>query len=208
MELDQVLKGRRTIRKFDKKEVPIEFISECLDTARYAPNSGNVQNYRFTIIRNKDIITKISKICEGQEWIAKAPVLVIVCSEMEQIKRLYGIRGEALYSIQNCAVAIQNILLKAYELKLGSAWIGTFDEEKLKILINIPETSRPQAVIAFGYYDEKDIEELEKEPLDNFVYFEQYGKREDKTLKILPFSNTIKRITGKIGDKISYKKKS
>jgi len=207
MELDQALKGRRTIRKFEKREIPIEFISECLDAARYSPNSGNVQNYRFIVVRSKNVIDKLSRICENQEWIAKAPVLVVICSEMEQIKRLYGVRGEALYSIQNCASAIQNMLLKAYELNIGTAWIGAFDEEKLKETLKIPKDVRPQALIVMGYYNEKNLEEIEKEPLDNFVYFETYEKREDKTLSNWPVVNNIKKIAGKLGDKISYKKK-
>lgn len=204
MELDKAIQERRTIRKYEKREIPVEFLNECINAARYAPNAGNIQNFRFVIVRKKDKIKKIMQICEGQPWIENAPAIIVACSETEQIKRLFGIRGEVLYTIQNCAAAIQNLLLKAYELKLGTAWIGLFDEDKLKEILNITGEVRPQAVITIGYYKEQE-QKAEREPLDNFVYFEQYGKREDKTLNPWPVGTKIKEHLGKLGDRISYR---
>ena len=193
MELDQVLKERRSVRKFKNLDVPWYIISECLDAAIQAPSSGNVQNWRFIVIRNKDTREKISKICDEQYWLLKAPVMIIVCSELTKVKRLFGTRGEALYAIQNCAAAVENMLLKIHELGLGTTWIGAFDEDKLKEILSVEESARPQAIFALGYpetYEEKP----RREPLENVVFFEKYGQREDKTRgKLIPAVNVFKR---------------
>lgn len=193
MELDQVLKERKSVRKFKNLEVPWYIISECIEAAIEAPSSGNVQNWRFIVIRNKATIEKISKSCSEQYWLLKAPALIVVCSDLVKIKRLFGVRGEALFAIQNCAAAIENMLLKSHELGLGTAWIGAFDEDKIREILDIGETARPQAVFAIGYPDTYE-EKPRREPLETVVYFEKYGQKEDKERgKIIPTMGVIKR---------------
>lgn len=204
MELEQAIKERRTIRNFLDREIPLQFINECIDSARYAPIAGNIQNSRFIVIRKKQTKEEISKACENQKWIAKSPAIIVVCSELPHMRRMFSVRGEALYSVQNTAAAIQNILLKAYELKIGTAWIGAFNEEKIREIAGIPGDARPQAIIAMGYYKETE-QEIKREPLNNIEYFEQYGKRADKTQELFPIGNKITKVLGKIGDKYNSK---
>ncbi len=190
MELDKAIKDRKSVRRFKKLEVPWYLIADCLESATYAPSSGNVQNWHFIVVRDKNNREKIAKACEEQYWILNAPVLIVVCSELSKVKRLFEVRGEALYAIQNCAAAIQNLLLKAYELGLGSTWIGAFDENLIRDVLKIEGDVRPQAVIALGYGE--DFETTTRHPLENFVSFEEFGKRKDKTLDKFPLSNTLK----------------
>ena len=191
MELDKVIKERISVRKYKKLEVPWYLVAECLDAATYAPSSGNVQNWRFVVVKDKTKREIVLKYCQEQYWALNAPVLIVVCSELDKIGKLFGVRGEALYAVQNCAAAIENLLLKAYELGLGSTWIGAFNETELKEMLNIPGDIRPQAIIALGYG--QDFEKTTREPLDNFVSFEEYGKREDKSRNTFPISETLKK---------------
>ncbi len=198
MELDQAIKERKSVRRFKKLDVPWYLISECLEAAISAPSSGNVQNWRFVVVRNNDTRDKIVKICDEQYWIIKAPVLIVVSSELGKIRRMFGVRGEALYSVQSCAAAIENLLLKASELGLGATWIGAFDEIKLKEILNVEGDVRPQAIIALGYADEYE-DKSRREPLENVVSFEKYGQREDKERgKLLPVTDVLKKSFGKI----------
>ena len=192
MELDKVIHERRSARKFKNKSVSWHLVAACLEAGIRAPSSGNVQNWRFIVIRDKDMIKKISQTTDEQEWIVKAPVLIVVCSYLKKIRRMFGVRGEALYAIQNCAAASENILLKAQDLGLNSSWVGGFDEDKLKILLEIEDDSRPQSIIALGYSE--DLEERAKrETMNNLIFFEKYGEREDKTRgKIIPLVDVLK----------------
>ncbi len=154
MDVLDCIKTRRSIRKY--LDVPVEFdkLTNIVDAARFAPSSGNVQNWKFIVVFDKGKRKKLAEACLQQFWMEQAPVHIIVCGEPEKARRFYGIRGERLYTIQNCATAIQNILLTAHSLGLGACWVGAFDEDMIKRDFGIPDNVRPQAIITIGYADE------------------------------------------------------
>lgn len=176
MDIDKCIKERRSTRSFLNKDVTYEQIADILDAARYAPSSGNLQNWSFIIVREKEKKEKIAEACSQQYWLADAPVLIIVCSVLDKIKEVYGSRGEALYSIQNCAAAMQNILLKAHSLGLSTCWISAFDEKLLSRSFKLEEDIRPQAVIAAGYGKEYEKEST-RFPLTSMVHFEEWNNK-------------------------------
>jgi len=176
MNVFEAIATRRSIRKFTSQDVPMEILGIVLDAGRHAPSAGNTQNWRFVIIKDPENKQKIAEACMQQLWIAEAPVILLVCSDIEKVKQFYGIRGERLYSVQNCAASIENMLLTAHSLGLGSCWIGAFDEDMLKRSANIPEDIRPQAVLPIGYPDEI-VPAPSHYTMENVCYFESYGNR-------------------------------
>jgi len=184
MDVWEAIIKRRTVRNFSR--VPVEFdkIAMMIEAGTYAPSSGNLQNWKFIVVTDKNIIKDIHNYCLDQVWINTAPVLIIVCGLPELAAEKYGIRGERLYTTQNVAAAIENMILVAETLDLGTAWIGAFDEEKIKNIFGIPENVRAQAIIAVGYSDYETPEKI-MQPLDSQVYFNAYGmnvRRLDITL--------------------------
>ena len=147
MDVSDCIINRRSIRKYLDLEVPMEQIGKIIDAGSCAPSSGNLQNWSFIIVKDDDSRFKIADACFQQEWMRKAPVHIIVCSKENIAKQYYGIRGERLYTIQNCAAAIQNMLLMAHNQELGACWIGAFEEDMIKNLLNVPSDVRPQAII-------------------------------------------------------------
>jgi nitroreductase len=150
MDFLQVIKTRRSIRDFLDKEIPNEKILKILDVARYAPSAGNLQDWFFFVVKEKEKIKEISKIAFNQRWIKNAAFLIVACSDLGIIS-YYGERGINLYSKQDVACAIQNMLLFAWKIGIGSCWVGAFDEKALRDYLLIPEKFKPQAIIAFGY---------------------------------------------------------
>ena len=179
MDTDKCIKTRRSARVYLKKEVPFDLVAEVLDVARYSPSSGNLQNWKFVLVKEDKKRKEISEICKDQTFVSKAPVLIVVYAEIKRIKILYGVRGEALYSIQNCAAAMQNMILKAHELGLATCWVGDFDEKKLNNVLGVSGDVRPQAIITLGYASEH--RPTNKQPLKNFVFFEKWGERDMRT---------------------------
>ena len=171
-----LIKSRRTIKHFLPKYVDWDKISKIIDAGRHAPSSGNVQNWKFIVILEPGMKQKIAEASYEQYEISLAGVLIIVCAEPEKAERYYGLRGERLYTIQNCAAAIQNMLIEAESLGLGTRWIGGFDEEAVKSLCQIPEEVRPQAIIAVGYPKEVPAKPP-KYPLESLVYFHKWRNR-------------------------------
>lgn len=171
-----VIASRRSVKSFLPKFVSWENIAKVLDAGRLAPSSGNLQNWKFIVVLESSQKQNIANACHEQYEIASAGALIIVCSEVEKVERYYGLRGERLYSVQNCAAAIENMLLEAHSLGLGSRWIGAFDEDEVRSLCSIPPEVRPQAIVAIGYA--KEVPEAPpKYPLETVVYFHRWDNR-------------------------------
>jgi nitroreductase len=171
-----LIKSRRTIKYFLPKFVSWEKISRVIEAGRHAPSCGNIQNWKFVVILESDLKQQIAQASYEQYEIIQAGALILICAEPDKGERYYGLRGERLYTVQNCAAAIQNMLLEAHSLGLGTRWIGGFDEEAVKSLLGIPEEIRPQAIIALGY--PKEIpEKPPKYPLETLVYFHKWRNR-------------------------------
>ena len=134
MDLDQALKGRRSVRSYLEKSVPEEMLRQVIEAATFAPSAKNGQQWRFTVLTGsaKKGLTDLFR-CEleivsrqiGRENMGssfsscsimdKAPVLIMVWNAGEK-----GWETE----VHGVAAAIQNMLLKAYALGLGTVWIG------------------------------------------------------------------------------------
>jgi len=154
MEFIEVIKGRRSIRKFKDQPVEKELIGQLLDAAQMAPSAGNLQARDFIVILDKTTKQKLAKAAMGQSFIEQAPVAIVVIANIERSSRIYRSRGE-LYAIQDASAGIENMLLAAHSLGLGTCWVGAFDEEKVTELLGIPNKTKPVAVIPLGYPDEK-----------------------------------------------------
>lgn len=176
MDAVSCIKTRRSIRKFLSKDVEWDKVGEIVEAGKSAPSSGNIQNWKFIIVLDPSTRSQVAEVCLQQHWMAKAPVQIIICAETEKAKRFYGIRGERLYSVQNCAAAVQNMLIAAHALGLGACWVGAFDEDKLQSILGIPEFARPQAVIPVGYADGFPDAPMQYS-LENVVFLEGWGNR-------------------------------
>ncbi len=153
MELSEAIKGRRSIRRFKKKQVPKEILTQLIEAASYAPSAGNIQPWHFIIATKPTVKWKLAEAAYGQTHMEEAPVIIVVCADEKQSSMGYGSRGRTLYCLQDTAAAIQNILLTAYALGLGTCWTGSFNEEDVKEAMKTLEGIRPVAMISLGYPD-------------------------------------------------------
>jgi len=149
------IKQRRSIHSY--LDVPVEWdkIIACIQAGMLAPNAGNLQVWRFVIVRNPDKRKALAEACLQQYWMEQAPVHIVIFAKLDREEQYYGIRGARLYSIQDCAMAAMNIMLVAHDLKLGTCFVSAFDEDALTRIFEVPDNVRPQCVITMGYTDEK-----------------------------------------------------
>ena len=199
----ELITSRRTIKHFLPKFVSWENIAKVIDAARHAPSSGNIQNWKFIVILETEIKQGIAQAAYDQYEITQAGVLIVVCAEIEKAERYYGMRGERLYSVQNCAAAVENMLLEAQSLGLGTRWIGAFDEEEVRSLLKIPDEARPQAIVALGYPKEIPPKPA-KYPLETVVYFHRWrNKLRDPAKYMNDIAAILARKTANLHEKIS-----
>lgn len=190
MDLNLCIEKRKSIRKYSNKKVDLKLIGALLDVATKAPSSGNIQNWKFIVVTDKEIKEKLVKASLDQKWMKTAPVFIIVCSDIEKIQKFYPKRS-SLYEIQNCAIASTYIILKAIDLGLGTCWVGAFAPNAVSKILELPSHIIPEAIITVGY-PQKDV--LRKTPRTEYkklTHFEVYGQKE-LDLSIWPLSKYLK----------------
>ncbi|WP_287154565.1 nitroreductase family protein [Candidatus Solincola tengchongensis] len=152
MDVFEAMEKRHSVRSFDAaRGVPDELVARLLRCACLAPTAGNVQPWRFVVVRDGRIKEGLAAAALGQGFVARAPVVIVVCADLESHAASYGRRGVELYSIQDTAAAVENMLLAATALGLGACWVGAFREEEVASLLGLPERLRPLALIPVGY---------------------------------------------------------
>ncbi len=152
MDVFEAMEKRHSVRSFDpSRDVPPEMVEEILRCACLAPSAGNVQPWRFVVVRDRRVKEGLAAAALGQSFVAQAPVVIVVCADLEAHASSYGRRGVELYSIQDTAAAVQNMLLAATALGLGTCWVGAFREEEAARCLGLPERLRPLAIIPLGY---------------------------------------------------------
>lgn len=150
MDVLGVIKERRSIRQFKGKVLSPETLDTLIDALRWAPSAGNLQSRKFYFIGNENLKRELARAAFDQEFIAEAPVAVVACAD-HRIARRYGERGVRLYCLMDVAASVQNLLLVAQALGLGSCWVGAFDEDEVRRLLELPAHLRPVAIVAAGF---------------------------------------------------------
>jgi len=151
MEFRDVIGGRRSVRHFNAKQtVSDEDLRALLLAAISAPSAGNIQPWRFTVVRSLAARERLSEALH-QRWATAAPATIVVSVDPRPCAARYGARGERLYAIQDTAAAAQNILLAAVDRGLASCWIGAFDDAAVRQAIGVQEPITPVAVLPIGY---------------------------------------------------------
>ncbi|MEM5790552.1 MAG: nitroreductase family protein [Candidatus Aenigmatarchaeota archaeon] len=176
---------RRSIRKFERREVDDKLIGVLLYMATMAPSAGNIQEWNFIVVKDEEIKKRLAKAALDQDFIAEAPIVIVVCADLGKISLRFGKRGEILYSVQDTALAVQNILLSAHALGLGSCFVGAFDEEKVKSILELTDNLRPLAILPIGYPAEQP-EKPKRINFENLTWLNKYGRKLELALAVQP----------------------
>jgi len=155
LQVIDVIKGRRSIREYSKEEVLDDTVRMLIDAAGWAPSAGNLQPWDFIVVRLNQQKKRLAKAAYNQQFIAEAPVVIVACTNPKRSSSRYGLRGSSLYCLLDTALAVQNILLTAHSLGLGTCVIGAFDEKQVKKILKLPDDIRPVAIVPVGHPVEK-----------------------------------------------------
>jgi len=151
MHIPDMIRERRSIRAFSKRDISEDDVELLVEAACLAPSAGNRQPWEFVIVRDEANKRRLAEAAHGQYFIAEAPVVFVVCADPGRSASRYGRRGSVLYCLQDTAAAVQNLLLTAKANGLGSCWIGAFDEGRAAEAIGTPEGVRPVAIVPVGH---------------------------------------------------------
>ncbi len=159
MELQDALQQRRSIRKYQKKDVSKEDIQAMIEAANLAPSWKNSQVIRYYVVQTPDTLNQIKQTLPEFNYnnVVDAPVLIVSCIVINRSG--YERNGEASNEIGNgwgcydCGLHDMNLILKATELGLSTLIMGIRDAKRIKEILNIDDNQMVLSVIAVGYGD-------------------------------------------------------
>lgn len=173
MDFTEVIKKRRSIRKYKPDPVSEEALTRILNYGRLAPTWANLQGVRYIVVREPESVLALSKAI-GQKWMKNIPVFIAVCiAPRDSGKNLNGLE----YYMVDAAICMEHIVLAATNEGLGTCWVGYFDEDKVKAVLNIQKkNTRVIALSPLGYPDTIPTKQKRK-TLDEIVYREKFGTK-------------------------------
>jgi nitroreductase len=149
MDIREAIEKRASVRAFTDEPIPEEVVMETLRLGSLAPSAGNLQARDFVVVRLDETKAKLAKAAFGQEFIEKAPFVIVCCANLSRIRN-YGIRGTDLYCLQDVAACVENMMLFIASQGLGSCWVGAFDELQVSRILELPENVRPVILLPIG----------------------------------------------------------
>lgn len=180
----QLVKGRRSIRRYLEKPVEREKILTCIEAARLAPSADNVQPWRFLIIDDPDLKAQFAKkVFSGIYFItkfaAKAPVIIVILAKLDIIANRIGKQIQNIhYYYIDSGIAGEHIVLQAEELGLGTCWIGWFNPRKARKFLKIPRKYKIVSLMAMGYYEKKPSGEKKRKKLEEIAWFNKIKEKD------------------------------
>lgn len=160
----EILKTRRSVRKFLNKPVPREMIEEIIDAARFAPTARNIQPWEFVVVSDEKMKIKLAELIENGRFIKDATCCIVVfCADTK-------------YYLEDGAAATENILLSAHSLGLGACWVAGDKKpycEEVKRILGVPTEYKLISLIPIGYPSEKSTPH-DKRGLKEIIHWERF----------------------------------
>jgi len=171
MEFYEVIKKRKSVRKYKSDPIPQDVLDRILEAGRIAPSAKNIQPWRFIVVKDPAIKKKIGEASRGQTWIADADVILVGCA-LEKIA--WGRMGGYMSSFAvDLAIAMDHIILAAANEGLGTCWIGAFVEKEVKEILNVPDDVKVVALTPIGYPAEE-AKDRGRKSIEEIVSYDKY----------------------------------
>lgn len=140
---------RRSVRSYTAEPITDDAILTLLKAAMAAPSAGNQQPWEFIVVRDRAVLTEITKVHPYSQMLLEAPAAIVVCADLNRSK--YPVD----YWVQDCAAATQNILLAATAEGIGSCWLAVYPDAGrvagVRRIFAVPEQFMPFSIVSLGY---------------------------------------------------------
>jgi nitroreductase len=170
MDVFEAIKTRRSIRCYQDKPVEERKLQQVLEAGLLAPSSANRQEWRFVVVRDEQIRIKLMSAAKNQPFVGQTPVVIACCAETDEHVMTCG---QMCYPI-DVAIAVDHMTLAAWELGLGTCWIGAFDAGRVRDILSIPDNVPVVELLALGYPAEVP-QPTSRLSLDQIVHYERWS---------------------------------
>ncbi len=177
----RIVAQRKSIRRFNKKDVGREDVLKCLEAARLAPSAQNAQPWRYLVIDDPEVKKKYEKeafsgIYSVSKFAREAPVFILVMARLNVITHRIGKQIQSIqFHLIDIGISGEHLVLQAEELGIGTCWMGWFNVRKTRRFFNIPKKYKIAALIAMGRYDNRHSREKKRKKMEEIVWFNKVG---------------------------------
>ncbi len=164
MDVLEAIKSRRSVRRFKSDPVAEDLIVQLIDMGRRAPSGRNVQPIEFVVVREEKDRARLAQICEYGKFIAESPVCILVYS------------ADTKYYLEDGCAAVENILIAATGLGLGSCWVAGDKKPytaEIDAVVGSPAGFKLITLIAIGYAVQTP-QSREKRPLEEVLHWGRF----------------------------------
>ncbi|MBM4448142.1 MAG: nitroreductase [Chloroflexi bacterium] len=180
MEVLEAIKTRRSIRKYKSDPVADRTLATVLEAARQAPSWANTQCWHLVVVRDAETKGKLSDTLNetnpARDALRNAPLVIVACAETGKAGYKEGqvMTDKGDWFMFDVALAMQNLVLAAHSLGLGTVYVGRFDAKKVASILSLPEGYRVVVMTPLGYPAETKEPRPRKE-LGEFVHYDKWG---------------------------------
>ncbi len=196
------------VKKYEKTPVDDKLIGTMLYMANNADSAGSLQGWEFIVVNDPEIKKKLSNAALDVDTVEDAPVDIVVCADLKKFSLKYGERGEYIYSVQETASTITIMMITAQLLGLGTNWVRSFDEEKVKEILTLSNELRPLGIVTVGHPYEKSKRKTLKD-FGAFTWSNQFRKKYNLSylFQLGPKEDVFKPIGNQVMDLIKKRQK-
>jgi nitroreductase len=191
--LIDLLRRRWSVREFRDQPIPEPVLQDILEAGRLSPSGGNEQAWRFGVLTDRELITQVAALAYGQTWLARAPLLIVLCTVgVDDARGGRGIQADRfpdyadrlrqldqnLYWALNqeehqTKIAGAHMALAAWEQGVGSCWVSRFQVMPLAQLLGLPPGCLPSEILVLGY-PARERKAAAKKALADLVFYNLY----------------------------------
>jgi nitroreductase len=180
VEVLEAIAARRSIRRYSSREVPDDLLRKVLEAGRLAPSASNLQTWKFKVVKDPVTRRALREAAHNQRFVEEAPVVIVACADLpalgERSKRTLELlragavkpsagmilwylrkKGDAegergfLHAVINVTIAVENMVLAATSLGLGTCWVRAFEEAKVAEILALPPEYPPLFLLPMGF---------------------------------------------------------
>ncbi|MFD3156175.1 nitroreductase family protein [Haloimpatiens sp. FM7330] len=182
MDFYNVIENRTSIRKFKDTPVDNDKLSRMINAAMMSPSWKNKSSYKFIIVDDKNKKDEIANTVlnttqEANDSVKKAPVVAVVVGAPDES----GTVDDKQYYLVDSAIAMEHFILAASNEGYGTCWIGAFDEDKIKNILNIPENFKVIAMTPVGEIGENKSH-YNKKNVNDYVFANSWNQSYTETI--------------------------
>jgi nitroreductase len=144
----QLMKDRRSIRKFKSNPIESEKIEKLLEAARWTQSASNRQPWRFIVIKSKKTIEELKNAAKFGDFVSQAPLVIAIIADKKRSPNWY---------IHDTSMVAHQICLMAWALGLGTCWIGSMDRDKAAEVLGLDKNEHLTTILPIGYFHKAPI---------------------------------------------------